>query len=538
MLVIIGYWIFLFITVYLIGRLFLSVKILSFLGLNDNVEWYEYFWSGLFVVFGILQIWSIFLPVNIYSLIFIVLLALASLIKVLRTGIKLPRKINYYFFAFCLAGFLVISYNATQGVYMSDTAGYHLNAVKWTSNYPVVPGLANLHSRLGFNTSFFPFAAMLNNGFMQDRVSHLASSFFVAVLFVEFVWILSKSKSLAIKLFCILTAPAITGQVISSQMVSSLYYDLALVIFVLAACIELVNGNAKSLFVSMLLALMVFTVKLSGAFFSILVIVFVLYKFFVFKRPFFRRLFVGTAVAGLFMIVPYIARNAILSGWLLYPLPFLKINFDWTVPASRVERLNTVIQTWAKVPGLEWSKYIGSGFWDWFPLWYERTLGSLTLMFFAIALALISPFTVPVEKLKTVVKNNLFWVGVISLISFSYILFTAPDLRFGGIFIWTFFASVVAGYLSIFKWDNNTKGLIVILALIFIFKYSGNPHLDTEPLLKSIRWDQAAPTKNINGILMPEEDSCGNSDLPCTPEISNIKWRVPGDLSKGFAPAD
>ncbi len=537
MLVIIGYWLFLFFAVYLIGRFFLNIKILSFLGLSGNFEWYEYFWSGLFIVFGVLQIWSVFLPVNIYSLVFVVLLALISLIKILKNGIKIPKKINYFFLAFCLAGFLVIAYYSTQPSYMPDTVGYHLNAVKWANLYPVVPGLANLHSRLGFNTSFFPFAAMLNNGFMQDRVSHLALSFLVAVLFVEFVWIFLKSKNLALKLFCILVVPTIIGKVINAQMISSLYYDLALIIFVIATCIELISGSTKSLLVTILLALLVFTIKLSGAVFSVLVIAFVLYKFYMSERRIFRRLVAGFTVAGLFMVVPYLVRNIYLSGWLLYPLPFLKMNFDWTVPASRVSRINIVTQTWAKVPGLEWSKYIDAGFWDWFPLWYQRNLDALDLVFFAVALVLIYPFIVPIGKLK-VTKNNLFWVGTISLISFAYILFTAPDLRFGGIFTWTFFASVVAGYLSTLKWNRNTKVLTVILSLIFIFKYSGIPRLDTEPLLKSIRWDQASPTKNVDGILTPLEDGCGNSDLPCTPENNNIKWRVPGDLSKGFAPAD
>jgi hypothetical protein len=169
-------------------------------------------------------------------------------------------------------------------------------------------------------------------------------------------------------------------------------------------------------------------------------------------------------------------------------------------------------------------------------LWYGRNSEAVGLVFFALALILISTFLLFRKNMKNVLTSKMFYLGLASLSSFLYILFTAPDLRFGGIFIWIFFACSVGAYLSNLNWNNNFRLLFSFLFLIFIFKFVWPIRLDTEPYLKSIRWDQASPTENVNGILMPTEDGCGNSDLPCTPESNNIKWRVPGDLSKGFAP--
>ena len=45
-----------------------------------------------------------------------------------------------------------------------DTGNYHLPAALWARAYPVVPGLANLHGRLGFNSSFHLFAASFAYG--------------------------------------------------------------------------------------------------------------------------------------------------------------------------------------------------------------------------------------------------------------------------------------------------------------------------------------------------------------------------------------
>jgi hypothetical protein len=38
-----------------------------------------------------------------------------------------------------------------------DTGLYYLTTIRWAQDYPVVPGLANLHTRLGFNQSLFLF---------------------------------------------------------------------------------------------------------------------------------------------------------------------------------------------------------------------------------------------------------------------------------------------------------------------------------------------------------------------------------------------
>ncbi len=540
MLTIIICWVFLFFIIFLIGKLFLNPRLLSFFKIVGNLEWYEYFWSGLFIVFGILQAWSIFLPVNLFSLLFIVLLAIVSLILFLKSGFSLPKKIDYRFISVCVAGLLILAYYASQPVVMADTRGYHLNAVRWTSSYSVVPGLANLHSRLGFNTSFFPFASMLNNWFMHDRVTHLALSFLVAALFVEFVWIFLKSKNRYLKLFCLFVTPVIVIGVVRDGMLPSLYYDFVLIVLILATCVEFIKNSSKSLIVAALISFLIFTIKLSGASFSSLILLFITYKFITLKNDFRWRYMLGLFLSGLFMLIPYLIRNAFLSGWLLYPLPLFGMNFDWTVPASQVKETYTVIQTWAKFPDIGWSKYINSSFWDWFPSWYSRNSGGveLKLLFFTLAFILVSPLVAVFKKVKLNITGNLLFLCLSSLISVLYILFTAPDFRFGGVYIWTFFAGVTSFYLSSFEWSHNLKILIFVLFLIFIFKLSWPIRIDTEPLLKSVRWDPALPTKNVNGILMPLEDSCGNSDLPCTPENNNIKWRAPGDLSKGFAPAN
>ncbi len=538
MLIIIFSWIYLFVVIFLVGRLFLNDKLLSFLRLDKKFEWYEYFWAGLFFVFGSLQVWSIFLPINIVPILAFSALAFISLIISFRKGLNLPKKINFRFLVILVFGLFILSYYASQQTGAPDTMGYHLNAVKWLSTYSTVPGLANLHSRLGFNTSFFPFAAMSNHLFLQDKVSHVALSFFFAVLFAEISWILFKPGNRNLKIFSLFITTGILAGIVKGGILPSLYYDSVMMVVVFACSLEIIKNDIGSLFVSALLAILVFSVKLSGVSFSILVMLFIFYKiFFVFKEITIKRT-LALLFPGIFILVPYITRNAILSGWLFYPLPFLRLNFDWTVPGSFVKSVYSITQAWAKVPGIEYVKYIDSSFWEWFPVWFSRNSNTteLKLLYIGLFVLLILFVKKFIKKSKSIDLSNIYFLTLASLISFVYILFTAPDFRFGGMFISVFFASVLILLFSRFEWNDNLKLMIVIGFLMFTTYLSWPIKIETEPYLKSLRWDQSLPTKNVNGILMPIDDSCGNSELPCTPEENNIRWRIPGNLSKGFAP--
>ena len=45
-----------------------------------------------------------------------------------------------------------------------DSGLYHLGAIRYASEFPAIPGLANLYFPLGYSTSHFPLAALLTNG--------------------------------------------------------------------------------------------------------------------------------------------------------------------------------------------------------------------------------------------------------------------------------------------------------------------------------------------------------------------------------------
>jgi len=254
---------------------------------------------------------------------------------------------------------------------------------------------------------------------------------------------------------------------------------------------------------------------------------------------------------GIFFLVPYVVRNIILSGWPLYPLPVLGLNVSWAVPYEKVLEVFQVIKAWAILPGASYYKVLGLPFTKWFPGWFLRNSGVMELkIFFLSLLFFICSIFLKFFNKKNINKNiGLAISGLAALASIFYLIFSAPDFRFGGIYFWAFFASVCSFFfVGLFKKYPKFEKIFFVLSLLLIFYISWPPKFDGEMMLKSIRWEQTWTFEKVTikpndgspdfEVYVPgETGSCGNSKLPCTPEINNyFKEIVPGDLSKGFAP--
>ncbi len=69
-----------------------------------------------------------------------------------------------------LASLPVAWFVSSREVKFYDTALYHQQAVKWLSTFGLVRGVALIHFRLGFLSSWFALAAVFNHGLLAGRV--------------------------------------------------------------------------------------------------------------------------------------------------------------------------------------------------------------------------------------------------------------------------------------------------------------------------------------------------------------------------------
>ncbi len=72
----------------------------------------------------------------------------------------------------------------------------------------------------------------------------------------------------------------------------------------------------------------------------------------------------------MFVLAPWFARNVVLSGWLIYPFPYIDLfNLDWKAPLKLVILDKRWIEAWARMPGLQPDKVLDHGFYHWWQVW-------------------------------------------------------------------------------------------------------------------------------------------------------------------------
>ena len=103
-----------------------------------------------------IAILSFWIPITIKVSIAFVLLNVVLFSRIYRTAIFQSASVIRGWSVFYLVGFsifIVVSVLCSLHPSLNNDSGlYYIQFMKWINQYPVVPGLANLHDRLGFNS--------------------------------------------------------------------------------------------------------------------------------------------------------------------------------------------------------------------------------------------------------------------------------------------------------------------------------------------------------------------------------------------------
>lgn len=104
--------------------------------------------------------------------------------------VKMPLHWGYMFIAFSLAFYLasVLSIRVESAY---DSGLYHIQAIKWIQEFPITFGIANIHTRLGYNNILYNFAALSE---VSQIFSHIRS--FICNEIVAFFFFFSGFLSL------------------------------------------------------------------------------------------------------------------------------------------------------------------------------------------------------------------------------------------------------------------------------------------------------------------------------------------------------
>lgn len=344
-----------------------------------------------------------------------------------------------------------------------DTDLYHSHLIKWHENYAAVPGLGNLHERLATNSSWIVLAAAFSFSFLGimsfNALSHflLLLIIFYSVGGVNNLFRKNFNASNWIRTFLIpiflysFHYPHLGWITTPSPDVPTVIFTWIFFCFALQIIEEKGSFKTNLWTISLaLISLFLMTIKLSGA----LLVLFAVYLFV--NELLAKKYRNAIVLSGLVLVIltPFLIRNVIFSGYLLFPYPAIDIfSFDWKMPIEKVAETKKVIENWAKFPA--WFRNVPKGatldnmsFSQWYDVWLanqtmpmlKELLNTIYYLSAAFLAAIVIYFIALFSRMKQVSnhfnrqKSRIFAyiiIFIIAAISFIFWLKTAPDLRFG-----------------------------------------------------------------------------------------------------------
>lgn len=451
MLSVIFVWLYMLFTCYIIG--FACIRIMKGKEAYRCTKETSYLYAGIGAMTVYSQIFSVFWKVGLMAnllLLLICALCIAVFRRQLLENLHACRlTVTPQKAAFLLLLFLIFAYGTSTGIIHYDTGLYHAQSIRWIEEYGVVRGLGNLHSRLAYNSASFCLSALYSMAFLGGQSYHCCAGFLAFLLAVVCAEAFSRERVKKPQLsdFARLTAIYYL-LIIFDEMISpaSDYFMVLMVFFIVIRWLELIERKEASYFPYALLSVfgvIVLTVKLSGA----LILLITLKPAVMMIRE--KRLkeilrFLGW---GMLAVFPFLVRNVILSGWLVYPFTFIDLfSFDFKIPKGMADYDAREIQVWGR--GFSDVGRYGDPIARWLPEWIEKLDGS-NKIFLIMALSGVVLFALLIAyaflKKKKDMLDFLHIEGTLA-VCFLFWLLSAPLIRYGCVFLWLF-PVLVWGYL-------------------------------------------------------------------------------------------
>ncbi|MCI8528514.1 MAG: hypothetical protein HFH82_05060 [Lachnospiraceae bacterium] len=375
-------WAWIFITAYLTG--FAVRRILGRRSPGCDMDLV----FGLCILTVYAQVFSLFLPVSLAATILlggICLVIVIAFRKALFETWKLCLKRRYIFWKICGVAALVLITGLllTRGPGHYDTDLYHAQSIRWIEEYGVAPGIGNLHNRLAYNSSFFCLQALFSFHFIEGQSMYSVNGF-IAVLMLSYALLSMKfmrKKKIVISDFFRIGMILYLCNGETYTCISSPGTDLlamTLVIYILSKWMDFwEEGEKKETYYSQLCLLAVYamSVKLSTAMLVLLALTPAL-------RLMRGKKWTEAAVyvsGGLMIALPWLIRNVIISGYIIYPYPELDIfDVDWKMPAYTLLFDRYEIRAWGQ--GLNDVYRFDASVREWFPLWFGKLQWSMKIL--------------------------------------------------------------------------------------------------------------------------------------------------------------
>ena len=464
--------------------------------------------------------------------------ALAAFLKLKWQAL---RRLHPAALLLCAAVCGVVLAKGVQTPLNYDTGLYHAQAIRWIESYPAVPGLGVLQDRLAFDSTWTVAGALFSFSFLGLQSFHVLGAFLAVLLAAYFTARIDRlfQRELTLSGCAALLGIFLLRRIFPLEF-SSPGTDLPaallvwLIFFVSLEKIEkrtvkTFDGEALAI---VTLSLYVLTIKL-----SVLPVVLLPLYFWAAqnKRD---RLHSLAVLAGLALLIlaPWMGRNVILSGYLVYPLPQVDLfHPDWKIPLAQARDTFDNIRAWARSASND-TAVLAAPLTAWLPAWYRMqdpadiqllwaAGGELVLWLGAAAWLLVRRKKAPAGWLRYAM------LYLAALVGLAYWFIQAPAIRFGygfiGIWLCLLLAPFILLSLERFARWGKWVSLALVAGLILyqgvsLFSLARSPQAGATWLLPADYPQAPVAAQTIGGLTLytpTHGDQCWYAAFPCVPNL-------------------
>jgi hypothetical protein len=549
--------------------------VLALLSQDDSLI--DAFWMGLAISVATLEVWNLVLPVTPSIALILLgfgLFGLALSRSNLRASLLAAWQDSPWLLLLGTAFALLLALRSCGPCEYYDTGLYGAPSVRWTQAYPAIPGLANLHGRLGFNSSVFLCIAALGQGPWKDLGFHLFTGFLLSAFWVTLLPACARvlraaTVSPADWFHTILAVPAFFWTT-RSRIVGTQTDEPAAIVALIAAGILFAGlshdhredhpASPTRLVLAATLFSLAVTFKESTA-------VFALFAWcLVFRRiwqttaaPRARRLHLAAAlISPAVLLLPWFVRSIVLSGYPLFPATIFAFPVPWKIPLSAAHWYTLSVQSWGRGPDSHFEDTRGL---LWLGDWLNHALRNrpsfqvpLAISIVGLAIALASRFRSGSNPRPAYPWLSLLFPGLAGIL-FWFV--ASPDPRFAQFAIWTTAATLgVWGIASLDfqRPSSHTRPAHaspahkrIALAALFLSLIWCLISLGWKEPLRALRGVQQPPPlpkpvlvlkHTLSGVAVyvpAQGNQCWDAPSPCTPYFDpSLRLRDPSSLRWGF----
>ncbi|HET9431825.1 MAG TPA: hypothetical protein VFO70_11650, partial [Chitinophagaceae bacterium] len=412
-----------------------------------------------------------------------------------------------------------------------DTLAYHAQNIKWVEDYPAVPGIANLKYHYGLQSSWFVLCALFSFGFTGTNALTFVNAtiiiWFLAFVFQRIQVHIEQGEWKHGLLWLLLLVIAFWSYTQIRLTLTSASPDFPAVLFSWFIFYLFLRQNQKADIVFYLSLIVFAFFAASIKLFAIPVIVFTFICYYFWFKPKGVGKLLLPVIFALLAFAPFLARNFISSGYVLFPSPAPDLfQVDWKAPGEQIVSIHKYIKAYARTQAGE-EDFIAVSKMNaaqWMPVWWNlRSIADKTLLAITAFLFVCSILFARKIYIK---KNRPFLpVFVCSILGMIFWFTRAPDPRFGfgylvafcGIILYLMMENMVPSKKNrLVPYGTLILGLVIfaytIYRLTYFFRVENLVYpsgIENQPYQKT---DYNEITFNIPA----DSSECGSIPLPCT----------------------